>query len=76
MLGGFHMLRKKPGEIKATINRLQNLNVTTVVPAHCSGDLAKKLFKTLYGKQFDTAGVGRKIVLDKGKLVINTLTPK
>jgi 7,8-dihydropterin-6-yl-methyl-4-(beta-D-ribofuranosyl)aminobenzene 5'-phosphate synthase len=76
LLGGFHMLRKKPQQIKAAINRLQDLKVMTAVPAHCSGDLAKEMFKTLYGKQFNTAGAGRRNVLDKGKLVISTLPRK
>ena len=49
--------------------RLQELNVTTVVPAHCSGDLAKELFQTAYGDQFNVAGAGRRIVLDKGRFV-------
>ncbi len=50
------MLRKQPEEIKSTINRLQDLNVVTVMPAHCSGDEAKEMFQSLYGKQFHTAG--------------------
>jgi 7,8-dihydropterin-6-yl-methyl-4-(beta-D-ribofuranosyl)aminobenzene 5'-phosphate synthase len=74
LLGGFHMLRKRPDEIKTAINRLQGLNVQTVIPAHCSGDLAKELFPIAYGDQFNTAGAGRRIVIDdRGKLVISTL---
>lgn len=73
LLGGFHMLRKQPNEIKAAITQLKDLNVTTAVPAHCSGDLAKELFQSAYGDRFNTAGAGRRIVLDNGKLVISTL---
>ena len=77
LLGGFHMLRKRPDEIKTAINRLQGLNVRTVIPAHCSGDLAKELFPIAYGDQYNTAGAGRLIVLDDtGKLVISTLKAK
>jgi 7,8-dihydropterin-6-yl-methyl-4-(beta-D-ribofuranosyl)aminobenzene 5'-phosphate synthase len=76
LLGGFHLLRKEPKQIKDTINQLQNLNVQTVMPAHCSGDLAKEMFESLYAKQFKSAGVGRRIVLDKGKLVVSTLPAK
>jgi 7,8-dihydropterin-6-yl-methyl-4-(beta-D-ribofuranosyl)aminobenzene 5'-phosphate synthase len=73
LLGGFHMLRKQPEEIKSTINRLQDLNVATVMPAHCSGDEAKEMFQTLYGKQFHAAGAGRLIVLGEEGLVVSTL---
>jgi 7,8-dihydropterin-6-yl-methyl-4-(beta-D-ribofuranosyl)aminobenzene 5'-phosphate synthase len=76
LLGGFHMLRKKPEQIKTAINRLQALKVIAVMPAHCSGDVAMNLFKALYGRQFHTAGVGRRILLDQGKLSISTLPRK
>jgi 7,8-dihydropterin-6-yl-methyl-4-(beta-D-ribofuranosyl)aminobenzene 5'-phosphate synthase len=76
LLGGFHMLRKNPEQIKATIDRLQDLKVAAVIPAHCSGDLAKELFQLTYGKQYHTAGAGRRIVLDKGRFVVSTLPAK
>ncbi len=76
LLGGFHMLRKPPEQIKAAINRLQDLKVDTVMPAHCSGDPAKEMFQALYGKQFHAAGAGRLIVLGKDGLVVSTLPVK
>jgi 7,8-dihydropterin-6-yl-methyl-4-(beta-D-ribofuranosyl)aminobenzene 5'-phosphate synthase len=76
LLGGFHMLRKQPEEIKSTINRLQDLQVQTVMPAHCSGDEAKEMFQSLYGEQFQAAGAGRLIVLDQGQFTISTLPMK
>lgn len=76
LLGGFHMLRKNPEQIKKTINRLEDLNVATVIPAHCSGDLAKELFQLTYGKQYHTAGAGRRIVLEKGRFAVSTLPTK
>ena len=76
LLGGFHMMRKQPEQIKAAINRLQDLKVDTVLPAHCSGDPAKEMFQSLYGKQFHAAGAGRLIVLDQGRLTVSTLPVK
>ncbi len=73
LLGGFHMLRANPEQIKTTITRLQALQVTTVLPAHCSGDLAKDLFQQRYGEQFHTVGAGRRIVLENGQFVVTTL---
>ncbi|MBL6706399.1 MAG: MBL fold metallo-hydrolase [Planctomycetaceae bacterium] len=76
LLGGFHLLRKEPQDIKATINQLQDLNVQSVSPAHCSGDLAIEMFQTLYGPQFHSPGVGRRIVIDNGQLTVTTLPVK
>lgn len=76
LLGGFHLLRKDAQDIKATINQLQDLNVQAVSPAHCSGDLATEMFQTLYGPQFHAAGVGRRTVIDNGRLTVTTLSAK
>ncbi len=76
LLGGFHLLRKKPEAIKQTINQLQDLNVQSVSPAHCSGDLATEMFQTLYGTQFHAPGVGRRIVIENGRLSVSTLPVK
>lgn len=76
LLGGFHLLRKTPEEIKQTINQLQDLNVESVSPAHCSGDLATEMFQTLYGTQFHAPGVGRRIVIENGRLGVSTLAIK
>lgn len=76
LLGGFHLLRKEPEFIKQTINQLQDLNVQAVSPAHCSGDLAIEMFKTLYGPQYYEPGVGRRIVVENGKLTVDTLPDK
>ena len=76
LLGGFHMLRQNPEQIESTISRLQELKVQTVLPAHCSGDLAKELFHRRYGKEFQTAGVGRRIVLENGQFNVSTLPAK
>ncbi len=73
LLGGFHLLRKEPAEIQATIKRLEDLKVKAVIPAHCSGDLAKELFQLNYGDRYHTAGAGRRVVLEKGKFVVSTL---
>ncbi|MEK6234550.1 MAG: MBL fold metallo-hydrolase [Planctomycetales bacterium] len=73
LMGGLHLLRKNPREIKTVVNRLKELKVTTVAPAHCSGDEAKRLFQIGYGKQFHTAGVGRLISLDDGELTVTTI---
>jgi len=64
LLGGLHMFMQNADQIKATIARLKEINVTTIIPAHCSGDLAKELFREAFGTGFGTAGVGRRIAPD------------
>jgi 7,8-dihydropterin-6-yl-methyl-4-(beta-D-ribofuranosyl)aminobenzene 5'-phosphate synthase len=75
LLGGLHMLRQSPEEIRATVKRLLELKVAAVVPAHCSGDVAIEMFQSTYGKQF-TGGAGRWIVLDRERLEMRTLPKK
>jgi 7,8-dihydropterin-6-yl-methyl-4-(beta-D-ribofuranosyl)aminobenzene 5'-phosphate synthase len=72
LLGGLHMLRQTPEDIRTSVNRLLELKVAAVMPAHCTGDTAIEILQSTYGKQF-TAGAGRLIVVDKGKLEITTL---
>lgn len=72
LLGGMHLLRTPPEEIRKTINRLLELKVAVVMPAHCTGDAATDMFLSAYGKQF-RAGAGRWIVLDRDRLEIKTL---
>ena len=59
VLGGFHMLRQNEDEINSQIAELKQLNVHRVMPAHCSGDLAKRLFRDAYGENFETLGAGK-----------------
>ena len=64
LLGGFHMLRRNEDEINSRIAKLKQLNVRRVMPAHCSGDLAKRLFQEAYGENFDTLGAGKVLRFD------------
>ena len=64
VLGGFHMLRQNEDEINSKIAKLKQLNVRRVMPAHCSGDLAKRLFQEAYGVNFETLGAGKVVRFD------------
>ena len=64
LLGGFHMLRQNGDEIDSQIAKLKQLNVRRVMPAHCSGDLAKRLFQEAYGENFETLGAGKVLRFD------------
>ncbi len=75
LLGGFHLLKTAPEEIRKIVNRLDELKVKVVVPAHCTGDLATEMFQSLYGKQC-SAGAGRWIVMQDKRLEFRTLPIK
>ena len=64
LLGGFHLFQMDADQVAPIISRLQLLRVGSVIPAHCSGDLAKQMFQKAFGKDYDTAGAGKVITLD------------
>jgi 7,8-dihydropterin-6-yl-methyl-4-(beta-D-ribofuranosyl)aminobenzene 5'-phosphate synthase len=64
LLGGFHMLNQNAAQISATIARLQELKVERIMPAHCTGDLAIKMFREAFGARAEAAGAGKRIVIE------------
>ncbi len=64
LLGGLHMFQQSAEEIRPQIERLKQLNIERVMPAHCSGDLAKQMFREAYGENFEPLGAGKVLRLD------------
>ena len=64
VVGGFHLCWMNTWQIKGIINEVEEEGVKKVAPSHCSGDLARKLFKKVYGGDFITIGAGSKIKID------------
>ena len=64
LMGGFHMFRQTQPEIARQILDLKRLNVETVRPAHCSGDLAHRMFREAWNSGYAQAGAGNVIKLD------------
>ena len=73
LLGGFHLLRKQPEDVKSIIAQLKQRKVDTVLPGHCTGDEAIDLFHLEFGDRFHAAGTGRQIRLLKDEFAIQTL---
>ncbi|MEA2108412.1 MAG: MBL fold metallo-hydrolase [Pseudomonadota bacterium] len=63
LMGGFHLLNDNPTAIQKVIHSLQNSAVNYVCPTHCSGDLAKKMFKESFKEKYIEGGVGAKVKL-------------
>jgi 7,8-dihydropterin-6-yl-methyl-4-(beta-D-ribofuranosyl)aminobenzene 5'-phosphate synthase len=64
VLGGFHMFQQEEPQIREQVAALRRLNVRRVMPAHCSGDLAKKIFAEVYGSDYEPLGAGKVLRLD------------
>ncbi len=74
LLGGFHLLKTEPEQIRKIVNRLDELKVKLVVPAHCTGDLATDMLQSVFGKY--SAGAGRSIVMEEKRLEFRTVPLK
>jgi 7,8-dihydropterin-6-yl-methyl-4-(beta-D-ribofuranosyl)aminobenzene 5'-phosphate synthase len=59
VLGGWHLSHVSGGEIKKVVEAFQKRGVQKVSPCHCTGDRAMEVFKSAYGDDFITAGVGK-----------------
>jgi 7,8-dihydropterin-6-yl-methyl-4-(beta-D-ribofuranosyl)aminobenzene 5'-phosphate synthase len=58
IIGGFHLLRSNPTQIKKVIN---NIHTKYITATHCTGDVAIGMFKILYKNRFLPNGVGMEV---------------
>ncbi|MBK36065.1 MAG: hypothetical protein CME26_11135 [Gemmatimonadetes bacterium] len=57
--GGFHLLPYKGDEIGEMAQRMRDeLGVSRVAPAHCTGHLGFKVFSEIFGPSYVQAGLG------------------
>ncbi len=63
LVGGMHMFRQTAEQIRPQIERLRALRVERIAPAHCTGDLARQMFREAYGAAFEEAGAGRLLTM-------------
>ena len=63
-IGGFHLFRETEDKIKDTINKMLNMGIISVSPSHCSGDIARKLFKEAYRNNYIETGTGKNIRIE------------
>jgi 7,8-dihydropterin-6-yl-methyl-4-(beta-D-ribofuranosyl)aminobenzene 5'-phosphate synthase len=59
IMGGFHLGGTSKSVIEKIISEIKELGVRYVGPCHCSGDLARQLFKIEYGNNYIDVGVGK-----------------
>lgn len=58
IIGGFHLMSNSSREIYEITRELRDLGVKRVIPCHCSGDLAKNIFKEIFGSDYEECHVG------------------
>ena len=71
VMGGFHLGGKNKAELEKIILKFKESGVRNVGPCHCSGDLARQMFKKEYQNNYMDAGVGRLIKFESKKAVKN-----
>ena len=59
VLGGFHLGGASTSALETIIEDFIELGVGRVAPCHCSGDLARSLFKEHFGLNYIEYGVGK-----------------
>ena len=60
-MGGFHLGGTSKGDLEKTVLSFRKLGVKYVGPCHCSGDLARQMFKEEYRDSYIDVGVGKVI---------------
>ena len=60
-MGGFHLGGAGQEDLEKIILSFRSMGVKFVGPCHCSGDLARQMFKEEYGDSYMNLGVGRVI---------------
>jgi len=65
VMGGFHLSGTSSQRIGEIIAAFRQWGVKQVAPCHCSGDLARRLFREAYGEACVLAGVGQVLKIKK-----------
>ena len=66
VLGGFHLSGMGAFQINDTIKEIKNEGVRVVAPCHCSGGLARSLFKKACGEDVILVGVSKRLEIRAG----------
>ena len=63
-LGGFHLHRLNENEISEVIQKIFDMEILTVAPTHCTGNMARNIFKEVFDADYTEVGVGKVIKVD------------
>ncbi len=65
VIGGFHLGGLPRDRIETIVKQFKTLGVEKVALCHCSGDLARNVFKDSFGNDCIEAGIGRNIKIKR-----------
>jgi len=65
VLGGFHLSGTGQAGIRSIVDDFRELGVHRVAPTHCSGDVARRMFREAYGDAFVAAGAGLRLEIQQ-----------
>ena len=65
VIGGFHLRDNSQGEIENIIYRLKKLGAHYIGSCHCTGDLARDLFKKEFGTYYKDRPKNRSLIIDE-----------
>ena len=60
-IGGFHLHRLNEDEISEVIQKMFDMEILSVAPTHCSGSVARQMFKEVFDADYVEVGVGKVI---------------
>ncbi len=63
VIGGFHLFSKSEDELKNIAFKLRNLGVEKVLPTHCTGEKAFRVFQDIFKEGCFKGGIGQTLEL-------------
>ena len=63
-MGGFHLHKLTDEERTKTINKISDLGIQSIAPAHCSGDVACKMLSEKFKTNYLEIGTGKILEID------------
>jgi 7,8-dihydropterin-6-yl-methyl-4-(beta-D-ribofuranosyl)aminobenzene 5'-phosphate synthase len=64
VLGGFHLYKQTGEEIEIIIDKIFKIGVLKAAASHCSGDMARAMFKDNYNDKYVEIGIGKVIKIN------------
>ncbi|MDY7107091.1 MAG: MBL fold metallo-hydrolase [Planctomycetota bacterium] len=71
VLGGFHLVRATPDQLRQVITGLERLDAQQVAPCHCSGDNARTAMKRAFDERCVEVGVGSRLGFPRAEKTSN-----
>jgi 7,8-dihydropterin-6-yl-methyl-4-(beta-D-ribofuranosyl)aminobenzene 5'-phosphate synthase len=61
VMGGFHLHTHTKNEINNIISKMSKMGIMKTAPSHCSGDMAREMFRGSFNNNYIEIGTGKEI---------------